>query len=86
MSTLYLILIRCISRLFGCMSLGFIARGYGSAAPSTRLMGNSSCIIGRPSLIRVCWVLFGAWLLGRSNYVCIWLAKFPSLLCIKVRR
>jgi len=32
------------------------------AAPSTRLlfiMGSSSCIIGRPSLIRVCWVSFG---------------------------
>ena len=26
--------IKCISRLFGCMSLGFIARGYGLAASS----------------------------------------------------
>jgi hypothetical protein len=33
-----------------------------------------------PSLIRVCWVSFGAWLLGQSNYDCIWLAKFPPLL------
>ena len=30
-------------------------------------MGNSSCIIGRPSLIRIRWVSFGAWLLGRGN-------------------
>ena len=30
-----LISIKCISRLFGCKSLGFIARGYGLAAPST---------------------------------------------------
>jgi len=37
-----------------------------------------------PSLIRVSWVSFGAWLLGRSNYDCIWLAKFPLLLCIEI--
>jgi len=36
-STRYLIPIRCLSRLFGCMSLGFIARGYGLAAPSAHL-------------------------------------------------
>ena len=36
-STQYLTLMKCISRLFGCMSLGFIARGYGLAAPSARL-------------------------------------------------
>jgi hypothetical protein len=29
--------IKCISHVFGCMSLGFIARGYGLAAPSARL-------------------------------------------------
>jgi hypothetical protein len=46
-------------------------------------MSSSSCIVGRPSLVRVCWVSFGAWLLGRSNYDCIWLSKFPSLLCIE---
>jgi hypothetical protein len=37
-STQYLISIRCISRLFGCMSVGFIARGGGGlAAPSANL-------------------------------------------------
>jgi len=36
-STQYLTLMRCISRLFGCTSLGFIARGYGLAAPSAGL-------------------------------------------------
>jgi hypothetical protein len=36
-STQYLIPIKCISRLFGCMSLDFIARGYGLAAPFARL-------------------------------------------------
>jgi hypothetical protein len=33
----YFILINGIPHLFGCMSLGFIARGYGLAAPSARL-------------------------------------------------
>jgi hypothetical protein len=28
---------KCVSRLFGCMSLGFIARGYGLAGPSAWL-------------------------------------------------
>ena len=37
MSTQHLVLIKCVSRLFGCMSLGFIAWGYGLAAPSARL-------------------------------------------------
>jgi hypothetical protein len=61
----------------------FIARGYGLAAPSARLLwANLFALLGRPSLIRVCWVLFGAWLLGRSNYDCIWLVKFPPLLHI----
>jgi hypothetical protein len=53
------------------------------AGPSANT-GSSSCIIGRPSLICVCWGLFGAWLLGRSNYDCIWLAKYPPLLCIEI--
>ena len=48
------------------------------------ISGNSSCIIGRPSLIHVCWVLFGAWLLSQSNDDCIWLAKFLPLLCIEI--
>jgi hypothetical protein len=37
-STQYLSLIRCISHLFICMSLGFIVRGYGYAASSLRLL------------------------------------------------
>ena len=36
-STQCLISIKCMSRLFGFMSLGLIARGYGLAAPSARL-------------------------------------------------
>jgi|AntDeeMetagen681_2_1112603.scaffolds.fasta_scaffold59974_1 hypothetical protein len=53
------------------MSLSFIARGGGMdglAAPSARLliMGNSSCIIGRPSVIRVCWALYEFHLLMTS--------------------
>jgi hypothetical protein len=47
------------------------------------IMSSSSCMIGRLSLIRVCWVSFGMWLLGWSNYDCIWLAKLPPLLCIE---
>ena len=69
------------------MSFGFIARGvgYGLAGPSA-ITGSSSCILaGRPSLIRVCWFSFGAWLLGWSkNYACPLLADFPPLLCIEI--
>ena len=36
MSTQDLISDKYVSRLFGCTSLGFIARGYGLAAPSAR--------------------------------------------------
>jgi hypothetical protein len=36
-STQYLISTKCVSRFFGCVSLGFIARGYGLVAPSARL-------------------------------------------------
>jgi len=35
-STRYFLLMRCISRLFGCLSLGFVAR-IGWSAPSARL-------------------------------------------------
>ena len=44
------------THLFGCMSLGFIARRNGLAAPSARLSRASACIIGRHRLIHVCWV------------------------------
>ena len=88
MSTQYLFSNICISRLFRCMSLGFLARGYGLAAPSSRLLRANlpPCIIGRPSLTPLCWVAFGAWLLGRSNCDCVWLAEIPPLLCIEIGR
>ena len=38
MSTQYLVSINCILRLFGSMSLDFIARGYGFAGPPARLL------------------------------------------------
>jgi hypothetical protein len=68
--------------------ISFIASGNGLAAPSaslraTPLTGNSSCMNGRPSLTRVCWVPYGARLLGRSNCDCTRLAKSPPLLRIK---
>jgi len=56
----YLISMKCTSRLFSCVSLGFIAREYGLAAPSARLSRATLLAIGRPSLIRVCWVSFVA--------------------------
>jgi len=81
-STQYLIPIKCISRLFGCMSLGFIARGYGLEAPSVRL-SRASLLALLADLVLVfgtCILsLFGAWLLGWSKYDCIWLAKFSPL-------
>ena len=90
MSTQYLIPIKCISRLFGCMSLDVIARGYGLAAPSARLSRANLLallIIGKPGLVRVCWVSFGAWLLdGPEDHDCIWLAYFPPLLRIEIGR
>jgi len=36
-STQYLVSIKYMSCLFGCMSLGFMARGYGLATPSAKL-------------------------------------------------
>jgi len=53
-STQYLISIRCMSRLFGNIPLGFIARGMDWQRHLLEIMGNSSCIVGRPILIRVC--------------------------------
>jgi hypothetical protein len=80
-------MIKCISRLFlGCMSLGFIARGMDWQRHLLGYPGNSSCITGRFSVIRVCWASFEAWLLGRRTNDCIWLAKIPPLLCIEIGR
>ena len=45
MPTQYLILIKCSSRLFTCMSLCFIARGYGLAALSARLLRATNLIL-----------------------------------------
>ena len=39
-------------------------------------------MMSRPTLIRACWALIGAWLLGWSNYDCNCLDKFPPLLCM----
>jgi len=59
----YLNLIRCISRLFGCMSLGFIARGgYGLATPSTKLL--RATLLALLADRNLYGVLSGAWLLG----------------------
>ena len=61
----HLISNKCISRLFSCMSLGFIARGYGLAGPSTRLsrsallalLANLVCYVFVGFLLRRgCWV------------------------------
>jgi len=35
------------------------------------------CIVGRPSLVRDCWLPIGALLLGRSNYDGIFFDAFP---------
>jgi len=48
------------------------------------IMGNSYCISGRSSLLCVCWVSFGAWLLSRSNNDCIRLANFRPLLRVEI--
>jgi len=60
--TQYLILISYqLYITFKCMSLGF--KFEGGMDRQGRLLvftGSSSCIICRPSLIRVCWVSFGA--------------------------
>ena len=56
MSTRYLISIKYTSHFFGCMSLGFIARGYGLAAPFARL--------SRANLLALLADLFETCLLG----------------------
>ena len=89
MSTQCLMSIKCISRLFGCVSLGFIARKGGTMDWQRHLLGYHG------QLFLSFWqfwfdmcllVFFGAWLLGRNNYDCIWLAIFPPLLCIEIER
>jgi len=60
-----LISIQCTSRLFGCMSLGFIARGYGLAAPSARLS-----LATLPALFAdLGWYMFVGFRLGRGCWV-----------------
>jgi len=59
------------------MSLVFIARGYVLAAPSARL-SQAATLLALADLDDTCLLgLFGVWVLGRRNYACIWLAKFP---------
>jgi hypothetical protein len=82
----YLFSIKCTSRSFGCMSLDFIARGYGLAAPSARLPRATllALLADLVWLIRICWVSFTAWLLSRNGYDCIWLTIFLSLLSFRL--
>jgi hypothetical protein len=47
-------------------------------------MSSSSCIVGRLSLIRVCCVPFGAWLLGRSNYDASGLLNFRRCCALRL--
>ena len=54
MSTQYLIMVKCMSRLFGCMSLGFIARWYGLAAPSARLSRATLLALLADDLVGTC--------------------------------
>ena len=54
--------IRCISRLFGCMSLIFIVRGYGLAAPSARLPRAALLAL----LADLVYYVFVGFLLGRG--------------------
>jgi len=72
------------SRLLCCMSLGLIARGYGLAASSARL-SRATLLAVLADLVDTC-VLGSVWgvVVGLGNYDCIWLAKFPPLLCIKI--
>jgi hypothetical protein len=57
--------IKCIFRVFGCMSLGFIARGYGLAAPSARLPQATLLAL----LAVLVWYVFVGFCLGRGCWV-----------------
>jgi hypothetical protein len=70
-STQYLIMVKCMSRLFGCMSLGFIARWYGLAAPSARLSRATLLAL----LADLVWYVYVGFRLGRGCWVGLtWLA------------
>jgi len=63
----YLILIKCVLRLFGGMPLGLLAKGFGLAEPIC-WGGDSSPALLADLFDMCCKVLFGAWLLGWSSY------------------
>ena len=71
----HLILIWCISRLFGCMSLGFIARGYGLAAPSARLSRATLLAL----LADQIWYVFVGFRLGRDCWVRVTMIAYGLL-------
>ena len=59
-STPYLMLIKCMLRFLLYVSW-FHSQGVWIGSVICKgIMGDSSCFLGRPSLIRVCWVSFGA--------------------------
>ena len=64
-STQYFISIKCTSRLFGCMSLNFIARRYALAAPSTRLVWVALLAF----LADLVWYVYVEFCLGRGCWV-----------------
>jgi len=78
--------IRCMSRLFGNIPLGFIARGMDWQRHLLKNYGQLFLHCWQTNFDTCLWVSFGVWLLGRSNYDCIWLAKFPPLLRIEIGR
>jgi hypothetical protein len=57
MSTQSLISIRCILRLFGCMYLGLIARGYGLTGPSAKLL-RATLLASLTDLVDACLLGF----------------------------
>ena len=83
--------IKCKSRLLGCMSLDFIAKGYGLAAPSSKLSrATLLALLADALLANLIWSVFvgfhlgrGCWVgPGRSDYDCIWIAKQMSAVVV----
>jgi len=56
---------KCMWHLFGCMSLGFVARGYGLEAPSARLSQAAFLAL----LADLVWYVFVGFLLGCGCWV-----------------
>jgi len=77
--------IKCISREFGYLSLGFIARGYGLAAPSARLPRAILLAL----LAVLVWYVFVGFCLGRNCWVgviTIAIGLLNFLCCSALRR